>query len=211
MNLRFLACALCAAGVHLFILFGLRVGTTAVALPMSDEPTSVDIAVVEEIPPPPEPEPPPQPPEPPPPEPAPPPPPPEPMTEPTSEPPAPEQHIPPPKPPRSAPPKPALPHTAVSHAAPGISARPQYRSNPKPDYPAEARRLREEGVVMLSVSVSSEGRVTGVSVAQSSGHPLLDQAALEAVRHWTFEPAQALGFPVTSKPTVPVRFKLPAQ
>jgi protein TonB len=47
-----------------------------------------------------------------------------------------------------------------------------------------------------------------VSLAHGSGHPLLDQAAIAAVRTWTFEPARASGVAVTSEVVVPVRYAL---
>ncbi len=105
--------------------------------------------------------------------------------------------------------------TATAHAGArsGVStdARPRYRSNPKPDYPAEARWQHQEGVVLLSVEVSAEGRAVAVSLKRSSGFPLLDDAALQSVRRWTFEPARAAGLPVASRVDVPVRFSLSAR
>jgi protein TonB len=56
--------------------------------------------------------------------------------------------------------------------------------------------------------VSPDGRPLRVSLAKSSGHPLLDQAAIDAVRGWTFEPALVSELAVTSEVVVPVRFSL---
>ncbi|HVV17217.1 MAG TPA: energy transducer TonB, partial [Polyangia bacterium] len=89
-----------------------------------------------------------------------------------------------------------------------VSATPRYRTNPPPDYPLPCRRRREEGVVLLSVVVEASGLPAAVSLSRGSGHPLLDRAALEAVRHWTFEPARAAGVAVRSSVVVPVRFSL---
>jgi protein TonB len=60
----------------------------------------------------------------------------------------------------------------------------------------------------LTVTVSPDGRVLHVSLFKSSGYPLLDQAAVDAVRTWTFEPARASGIAVTSEVVVPVRYSL---
>ena len=60
----------------------------------------------------------------------------------------------------------------------------------------------------LLIAVSADGRPLHISLAKSSGHPLLDQAAIEAVRGWTFEPARASGVPVASQVLVPVRYSL---
>jgi protein TonB len=46
-------------------------------------------------------------------------------------------------------------------------------------YPLEARRARIEGVVQLRVTLMSDGRLVDARVEQSSGHPLLDRAALD--------------------------------
>jgi protein TonB len=47
-----------------------------------------------------------------------------------------------------------------------------------------------------------------VLVKQSSGHAVLDEAALAAVRAWRFEPATLNGAPVEAEAEVPIRFKL---
>lgn len=49
-------------------------------------------------------------------------------------------------------------------------------------YPAEARRQRLRGEVHVSFTVAGNGSVSAVSVARSSGSPVLDQAAVETVR-----------------------------
>ena len=105
--------------------------------------------------------------------------------------------------------------TAVRASAPAaqgggavISAKPRYHSNPKPDYPIPSLRRGEEGIVLLDVQVQADGTPAAISLNRSCGHPLLDRAALEAVRRWTFEPARAAGVPVSSLVVIPVRFSL---
>jgi periplasmic protein TonB len=92
-----------------------------------------------------------------------------------------------------------------------VSASPRYRANPKPDYPLPCKRRREEGMVLLNVVVQANGLPAALSLNRSSGHPLLDRAALDAVRRWTFEPGRAAGVPVSSLVVVPVRFSLSEQ
>ena len=87
-------------------------------------------------------------------------------------------------------------------------ARPRYRENPPPSYPEQARRRRLEGTVVLEALVGGKGKVDDLTVHASSGHQLLDEAALRAVRDWLFEPGQRGGMPVTAKVLVPVRFVL---
>jgi protein TonB len=81
-------------------------------------------------------------------------------------------------------------------------------SNPRPEYPEEARRQHQEGLVILSVEVGADGQPDNVTMSRGSGFPLLDQAAIEVVRLWRFEPARAGGIPVSSQVDVPVRFTL---
>jgi protein TonB len=114
-----------------------------------------------------------------------------------------------PSPPRT---EPERSSKAAARASEGggalLSAKPRYRVNPAPEYPIASRRRREEGVVMVKVTVEPNGAPSAISIATSSGHPLLDAAALDAVRRWTFDPARAGGVPVSSLVTVPLRFSL---
>jgi protein TonB len=117
--------------------------------------------------------------------------------------------------PSSSPPpsgSPASARSGVAAASIGTNlvatAMPRYRTNPKPDYPIASQRRREEGVVVLNVAVDTGGTPTSISLQRSSGHPLLDRAALDAVRRWTFEPARSGGVPMVSRLDVPVRFSL---
>jgi periplasmic protein TonB len=83
-----------------------------------------------------------------------------------------------------------------------------YLNNPKPVYPAAARRRGMEGVVRLEVEVSADGRPLAVAVKESSGFRVLDVAAREAVEHWRFEPARRMGRAVAATVEVPIRFEL---
>lgn len=86
--------------------------------------------------------------------------------------------------------------------------RANYKSNPKPEYPRLAKSRGWQGKVLLRVQVTADGRSAAVSVQQGSGHELLDEAAIEAVRRWTFIPAKRGDTPVASAVTVPIQFKL---
>ncbi len=89
-----------------------------------------------------------------------------------------------------------------------VPAMPRYKSNPPPEYPAIARRRGYEGRVLLSAMISIEGNVVGLKVKESSGHPVLDRAAMKAVEVWEFEPARRMRSPVPMSVDVPVRFVL---
>lgn len=82
-------------------------------------------------------------------------------------------------------------------------------SNAPPRYPPLALRRREQGRVLLRVTVSAAGGVLAVAVLQSSGSDLLDSAAMEAVRSWRFAPATRGGVPVEGIAEAPINFRLP--
>ncbi len=85
---------------------------------------------------------------------------------------------------------------------------PLYRSNPPPRYPQSARRRGYQGTVELMVLVTKKGRVSNIWVFESSGYRLLDNAAVEAVKKWTFEPGMKNEIPQEMWVKVPVRFEL---
>jgi TonB family protein len=75
-----------------------------------------------------------------------------------------------------------------------------------PVYPEVARVAGVEGVVILSVKADEDGRIVDVIVLRSI--PLLDQAAIDAVRQWVYEPTIIDGKPRQVVFTVTVRFQL---
>jgi TonB family protein len=76
----------------------------------------------------------------------------------------------------------------------------------QPVYPAEAAKARVEGVVIMEATTDTYGRVASVKVLR--GIPLLDQAAIDAVRQWVYEPMVIDGKPRPMVFTVTVRFAL---
>lgn len=91
--------------------------------------------------------------------------------------------------------------------SPGFDA--AYLNNPKPVYPASARRMGLEGVVILRVKVDVHGKPQEVQVITSSGSPILDKSALDIVsQQWTFVPARQGQRPVSGVVDVPIRFSL---
>jgi len=74
-------------------------------------------------------------------------------------------------------------------------------------YPDAAKEAKVQGVVILECLVSREGLVTGVRVVR--GIPLLDEAAINAVRQWAFAPTMVDGKPVPVVVTAQVNFTLP--
>lgn len=101
----------------------------------------------------------------------------------------------------------ARPNSGVEKAY-AKEAVPLYLKNPPPEYPSVARRRGYEGTVVLEVLVDREGKVLDLDLFQSSGHNVLDQAAMEAVRGWLFEPARHGEEKVDMWVKVPLTFRL---
>jgi TonB family protein len=76
-----------------------------------------------------------------------------------------------------------------------------------PRYPADASAAGIKGAVVAEVVIDASGTVTDAKVVQSI--PLLDEAALQAVRNWRYAPSVVNGQPVPVRMTVTVNFSLP--
>jgi len=96
--------------------------------------------------------------------------------------------------------------SSVSITPPQFGA--AYLSNPKPIYPAFARRMGMEGMVMLKVLVSREGNPLRIDVAKSSGYDIFDKTAVEAVKKWRFVPARQGDTPIEEWVQVPIAFHM---
>ena len=118
-------------------------------------------------------------------------------------------------------PAPALPVPAAASAPPGPPAPPaqpgtmqssdlgtRMISGEPPRYPTECRRKHEEGTVVLALTLGVDGRVQAISVARSSGHSRLDDAALRAVRKWRWAPTMQEGRPMMVRGQVEIPFVL---
>jgi periplasmic protein TonB len=120
----------------------------------------------------------------------------------------------------------AQPATATASTPPAASPAPQaearevpqavtpprsdaaHLNNPPPPYPSLSRRLREEGRVVLDVYILADGRVGEIRLRRSSGHPRLDEVALDAVRRWRYVPARRGDEPIPFWYVQPVDFRL---
>jgi len=76
----------------------------------------------------------------------------------------------------------------------------------QPVYPPLARQTRISGTVRLHAIISKDGSIQQLEVI--SGHPLLQQAALDAVRQWRYQPTLLNGEPVEVDTTIDVIFSL---
>ncbi len=97
---------------------------------------------------------------------------------------------------------------AIESAGAISEAVPLAGQNPPPVYPRLALQRGWEGQVALRVRVSAGGDVEEVWVENSSGYPVLDQAALEAVKTWRFQPARQGVRAVAGGARIPIEFRL---
>ena len=109
------------------------------------------------------------------------------------------------------------PNTAQPSAAPNQippskidlpSSDAAYLNNPKPPYPALSRRLGEQGKVVIRVLIGADGKAQQAQVHSSSGFDRLDQAGLQTVLKWHFEPGKRGGIPEAMWFNVPLIFKM---
>jgi protein TonB len=104
-----------------------------------------------------------------------------------------------------APPKPAAP-ARIKQGGEVTAA--SIITQTRPAYPALARQARIQGTVVLHAIIDKEGKVAQLEVV--SGHPLLVQSAIEAVRQWRYKPTQLNGDPVEVDTTIQVTFTMGA-
>ena len=76
----------------------------------------------------------------------------------------------------------------------------------KPNYPQLARTARIQGAVLLQAEISKNGDIQNLRVI--SGHPMLIQSALEAVKQWKYKPYYLNGEPVEGETQIQVNFSL---
>ncbi|WP_336970104.1 energy transducer TonB [Sphingobium aromaticiconvertens] len=81
-------------------------------------------------------------------------------------------------------------------------------SGKPPRYPIESRRKREQGTVLLSLTLGVDGKVSVINIAKSSGFARLDDAARDAVRNWRWAPTVRDGQAVMVRGLVEIPFML---
>jgi protein TonB len=126
---------------------------------------------------------------------------PKPVAKPVEQPPAPPAPPPPvaaPAPPAPVAPKPVTPASASAG----------YLKNPAPEYPSLALRRGWEGTVLLRVHVLASGKPGEIQIQKSSGRDQLDDAALAAVKRWSFVPAKQGDVAQDGWVSVPIDFKI---
>jgi periplasmic protein TonB len=92
--------------------------------------------------------------------------------------------------------------------APSSPARPLGGYQVKPRYPESARRAGAQGTTLLKLQVLENGKVGEVQIERSAGHADLDNAAVDAVKRWLFQPARMGTIPVAVWVLLPVKFEI---
>jgi periplasmic protein TonB len=92
--------------------------------------------------------------------------------------------------------------------APKLVSTVEYLREPVPRYPAQSRKLREQGLVMLRVMIDERGVACSIEVESSSGYARLDHAAREAVSRAAFRPYVEDGAPRRAMVLIPIEFSL---
>ena len=87
-------------------------------------------------------------------------------------------------------------------------ARPLSGYQVTPRYPESARRAGAQGVTLLKLRVLENGKVGEVQIERSAGHVDLDNAAVDAVKRWLFQPARMGTIPVAVWVLLPVKFEI---
>ncbi len=97
---------------------------------------------------------------------------------------------------------------AVPKAIPVVNERNLKGRRIQPDYPKRALRMRQEGTVWLRVLISETGARQNITIHKPSQYALLNQAAIKAVKKWTFAPNIVNGQATKSWVEIPVEFKI---
>lgn len=78
----------------------------------------------------------------------------------------------------------------------------------QPKYPDRSLRMKQEGVVWLRVLISETGARQEIEIYKPTKYALLNQAAIKAVKKWTFAPNMINGQPTKSWVEIPIEFKI---
>jgi len=97
--------------------------------------------------------------------------------------------------------KPAGPQRISSGVAQGLLI-----NKVTPQYPPIAKAARIQGAVVLAATISKSGTIQGLHVV--SGHPMLVQAAMDAVKQWRYKPYMLNGEPTEVETTITVNFNM---
>ncbi len=105
-------------------------------------------------------------------------------------------------------PAPAINQSAAISDAPVRVTSANYAGACPISYPERARKRNQEGTVVVHALIGPDGKPIEVTIAQSSGHRLLDEAAQDAIADCAFVPQKVGGRAVKAIVEIPIPFKL---
>jgi len=96
-----------------------------------------------------------------------------------------------------------------SSAQPKLMAKPTFKVKPTPiNYPRIAQRHNLQGETLVEVWLDQKGKQIKQRIITSSGHALLDNAALKAIANWQFQQAESQSQSIAYRVQIPIIFKL---
>lgn len=99
--------------------------------------------------------------------------------------------------------------SSAKQSAPKMVKKVTFSARPSPiDYPHSAKKRNIEGVVLIEVWLDEQGKQTKQRVINSSGHQILDKAALKGIGKWQFSRQQDSGQAIAYRVQVPINFGL---
>ncbi len=100
-------------------------------------------------------------------------------------------------------------NTPSPASKPKMLEKPRFSAKPTPiEYPRNAKRRNIEGLVLVEIWINEKGQQTKQLVIDSSGHPMLDKAALKAITQWQFKSYRDKGQLIAHRVQVPITFEL---
>jgi protein TonB len=100
-------------------------------------------------------------------------------------------------------------NTKAATSAPKLVTKPTFETRPSAiNYPRSAKRRNIQGNVLIEVWLDENGEQTNLMIVNSSGHQILDSAALKGISEWEFRQHQNQGQAIAHRVQIPINFKL---
>ncbi|WP_295899037.1 energy transducer TonB [uncultured Vibrio sp.] len=97
----------------------------------------------------------------------------------------------------------------AAQLSPTLVSKPTFETRPSAiSYPRSAKRRNIQGNVLVEVWLDEEGEQTNLIIVNSSGHQILDSAALRGISEWEFRQHKTQGHAIAHRVQIPINFKL---
>ncbi|MEZ9232169.1 TonB family protein [Vibrio amylolyticus] len=98
---------------------------------------------------------------------------------------------------------------STAQSAPKLVTKPTFETRPSAiGYPRSAKRRNIQGNVLVEVWLDEDGEQTNLIIVNSSGHQILDTAALRGISEWEFRQHKTQGQAIAHRVQIPINFKL---